>query len=61
MYNTEGSIPTVTESIQIDINHHVQLYFKGCPLLLPPWFRHGTNCKLASLSQLENFLAYIRL
>ena len=42
MSNTEGSIPTITESIKIDINLHVQLYFKGCPLLLPPWFRHGT-------------------
>ena len=61
MKNTEGSIPTVNESIHIYINLHVQLYFKGCPLLLPPWFNHDTNCKLPSLTQLENFLAYIRL
>ena len=55
MQNTEGSIPTVTESIQVDINLHIQMYFKGCLLLLPSWFRHGTNCKLKSLTQLKNF------
>ena len=62
MKNAEGSIiHTVTESIQVDINLHVQLYFKGCPLLFPPWFRHGTNFKLTSVTQLNNFPAYIRL
>ena len=28
---------------------------------MPLLFRHGTDCKLASLTQLENFPAYIRL
>ena len=30
-------------------------------MLLPPWFRLGTNCKLTSTTQLENFPAHIRL
>ena len=51
----------VFRSIQVDINLHVQLHFKGCPLLFHPWFRHGTNCKLTSVTQLMNFPAYIRL
>ena len=55
MEKTTASIPVVTESIRIDAKLHVQLYFKGCPLPLPPWFREGRNCKLTSLTQLENF------
>ena len=60
-YNIEkstASIPVVTESIRIDAKLHVQLYFKGCPL--PPWFREGRNCKLTTLTQLENIPSYIR-
>ena len=60
MEKTTASIPVVTESIRIDAKLHVQLYFKGCPLPLPPWFREGRNCKLTSLTQLENFPSYIR-
>ena len=55
MEKTAASITVVTESIRIDAKLHVQLYFKGCPLPLPPWFREGKNCKLTSLTQLENF------
>ena len=60
MEKTTGSIPVVTESIRNDAKLHVQLYFKGCSLPLPPWFREGRNCKLTSLTQLENFPSYIR-
>ena len=60
MEKTTASIPVVTESIRIDAKIHVQVYFKGCPLPLPPWFREGKNCKLTSLTQLENFPSYIR-
>ena len=60
MEKTTASIPVVTESIRIDAKIHVQLYFKGCPLPLPLWFREGRNCKLTSLTQLENFASYIR-
>ena len=58
MEKTTASILVVTESIRIDAKLHVQLYFKGCPL--PPWFREGRNCKLTSLTQLENFPSFIR-
>ena len=61
MEKTTASIPVVTESIRIDAKLHVQLYFKGCSLPLPPWFREGRNCKLTSLTQLENFPSYIRV
>ena len=57
---TDAAIPIVTESIRIDTSLHVQLYFKRCALPLSPWFREGRNCKLISLTQLENFSAYIR-
>lgn len=60
MEKTDASIPIVTEAIRIDTNLHVQLYFKGCPLPLPFWFRQGRNCKLISFTQMENFPAYIR-
>ena len=62
-YKTEindESIPKVTECIRINKDLHVQLFFIGIPLPLPPWFREGNNCKLKSLTQLENFPAYIR-
>ena len=51
MEKTTASIPVVTESIGIDAKLHVQLYYKGCPLPLPPWFREGRNCKLTSLTR----------
>ena len=60
MEKTDAAIAFVTESIRIDTGLHVQLYFKGCQLPLPPWFREGLNCKLVSLAQLENIPAYIR-
>ena len=60
MEKSTASISVVTESIRIDAKLNVQLYFKGCPLPLPPWFREGRNCKLNTLTQLENFPSYIR-
>ena len=60
MEKTTALIPVVTESIRIDAKLHVQLYCKGCPLPLSLWFREGRNCKLTSLTQLENFPSYNR-
>ena len=39
---------------------HVKLFFKGCPVPLPQWFRQGTDCCLTRKSMLENFPVYLR-
>ena len=62
-YRTEFSekrTPEVTECIKIDKELHVKLFFKGCPVLLPQWFRQGTDCRLTRKSMLENFPVYLR-
>ena len=55
-------IPEITESIKIDKQLHVKLYFKGLPVPLPEWFRQGNNvsCVLTSKSMLDNFPSYIK-
>ena len=35
----------VTEWIKIDKELHVKLFFKGCSVPLPQWFRQGTDCQ----------------
>ena len=56
-----SGIPQVTQSIIVDVNLHVKLFYKHSPILLPEWFRQGqsTNCKLTDVAQLENVPAYI--
>ena len=46
-------------SIRIDKELHVRLFFKGSPVPLPQWFRHGRGCRLIHKSMLENFSAYL--
>ena len=48
----ELSIPQATECIRIHDKLHVKLYFKGSPLPLPKWFRHGHDCHLSRKSML---------
>ena len=38
---------------------HVKLFFKGCPVPLPQWFRQGTDYCLTRKSMLENFPVYL--
>ena len=57
---SEKCAPEVTECIKIDKELHVKLFFKGCPVLLPQWFRQGTDCRLTRKSMLENFPVYLR-
>ena len=47
------------ESISVDNNLHVKLHYKSCPLPLPHWFRTINNCKLTSLSILDNLVSYM--
>ena len=56
----EFSIPQVTECIRIDDKLHVKLYFKGSPVPLTKWFRHGHDCHLSRKSMLENFPSHIQ-
>ena len=52
-------IPTVTEAIVIDDDLHVQFFFSGSPISLPPWFVKGKDCRLTKKSYLKNFPPHI--
>ena len=52
------SLPQVGESIIIDTELHVKLFYKGSPIPLPNWFRQRHSCKLYSLSTLHNLPSY---
>ena len=52
------SILEVTDCIKIESELHVQPFFKGAPVPLPQWFRHGRDCRLSCKSMLKNFPAY---
>ena len=56
LVDNEMLVPEVTECIRIDKELHVKLFFKGSPVPLPQWFRHGRDCRLTHKSMLENFL-----
>ena len=60
LLKNELSIPEVSECIRIDKDLHVKLFYKGSPLPLPQWFRHGRDCKLTNKTMLENLPSYIR-
>ena len=38
-----SGIPQVTESIIVDVNLHVKLFYKDLPIPLPEWFRQGQS------------------
>ena len=52
-------VPGVKESIVVDKDLHVKLFYEGSHVPLPEWFRQGHSCKLSSISMLENFPPYI--
>ena len=60
MQVTELGALEINECIRVDRDLHVKLFYKGSPLPLPTWFRHGTNCRLATKSALNNFPNYIK-
>ena len=41
MQAENSPIPKITESIRIDKNLHIQLFYQSCPLPLPSWLRNG--------------------
>ena len=55
----ELHIPEVAESIHIDKNLHVQLFYKNLPVSLPSWFRVTHQCMLKRRSMLENLNSHI--
>ena len=57
-FSSTTFVPEVIESIVIDTNLHVKLFYKGSPIPLPEWFRQGYFCKLSSIRMLENFPSY---
>ena len=58
--HNESSIPEVAEGIRIEDKLYVKSYFKGCPVPLLKWFRHGHDCHLPKKSMLENFPSHIQ-
>ena len=60
MVESDLGASEVIECIRVDRDLHVKLFFRGSPLPLPQWFRHGTNCTLQNKSTLNNFPPSIR-
>ena len=56
----EGGFAANVESIAIDSDLHVKLYYKGFLIPLPEWFRKGSICKLKPVSMLANLASYMR-
>ena len=46
--------------MRVDSDLHVKFFYKGSPLPLPQWFRHGRDCRRTRKSMMQNFLNYIR-
>ena len=55
------NVPEVTDCVRVDRDLHVKLFYKGSPLPLPQWFRHGRDCRLTRKSMMQNLPNYIRL
>ena len=55
------NVPEVTDCARVDRDLHVKLFYKGSPLPLPQWFRHGRDCRLTRKSMMQNFPNYIKL
>ena len=53
LVDNEILLPEVTECIRTDKELDVKLLFKGSPVPLPQWFRHGRDCRLTHKSMLE--------
>ena len=53
------NVTEVTDCVRVD--RDLKLFYKGLPLPLPQWFRHGRDCHLTKKSMMQNFLNYIRL
>ena len=47
--------------MRVDRDLHVKLFYKGSPLPLLQWFRHGKDCRLTRKSMMQNFPNYIKL
>ena len=52
-------IPEVKGCIQVNSELHIKLFYKGCSVPLPQWFRQGQDCRLSRKSMLENFPVYL--
>ena len=57
---SEKRAPEAPEYNKIGKELHVKLFFKGCPVPLPQWFRQSTYYCLTRKSMLENFPVCLR-
>ena len=55
------NVSEVTDCVRVNRDLHVKLFYKGSPLPLPQWFRHGRDCRLTRESMMQNFPNYIKL
>ena len=56
----EMSIPEVIDCIRIDSELHDQSFFKGAPIPLSQWFRHGRECRFSRKNILKSFPAFLQ-
>ena len=54
-------VPQIIGCIQVDSELHAKLFYKGCSVPLPQWFRQGQDCRISRKSMLENFPVYLEL
>ena len=57
-FNT-NFVPVVKESIVVDKDLCVKLFYEGSPVPLPEWFRYGHLCILSRIRMHEKFPPYI--
>ena len=56
----DSYIPCVYETIRIDNDLRVILFYGKKHVPLPKWLRKSSNCRLTSFSSLENLVTYIK-
>ena len=59
VFDKETKFPKILESIQVNLDLHVQLQYNGISVPLPQWFVQRHNAQLKKVSMLENLPAHI--
>ena len=52
-YHATYNIPQITETVTVGKFFHVKLFLNSSPVLLPEWFRKGSDCRLKRKSMLQ--------
>ena len=60
VFHEDTMMPKIHESIKVSKDMHVTLEYEGNPVPLPTWFVRGRDARFDNLTQLEEFLKYMR-